>query len=306
MTTPKPFLTLDERLEYLSRKNYLFDSETTDDDRSRLATLNFHYFLGYARNYRHLASIAQVPTDDVLARVLRLVELDRALSVVLFDGLRRLEWKLRACLVDQHCGLFPTTTCYLDVAHYRVFNPRLPELHTSLRKHIERSREPFVAAHLAQGLPTADLPIWAVVDTWTFSDLSRVVSETAPVVDQSTGEERRLSKGIAGALGVSASTIISNLEAISVLRNLVAHHSRLWMRPATIKPQIPKVYPAHVRRGVDPESLYGVFLALAELLGHRLDGQEFLRKVDAIVDSNPAYKLGITRPVSKSPLGPTA
>lgn len=299
--TPPPFLTLDQRLEYLVRKNYLFDGIPSDDARESLGNLNFHYFLGYARNYRQLGSRSVVRTDgDVLERMLSLVELDRELSIVVFHGLRRLEWRLRALLVQHHCELFPTTACFLDPGHYRVLKPDLPPIELSLLKHIERSREPYLVEHFDAGRSVQDLPIWAVVDTWTFGDLSRLVSETIPLIDPHTGEERRLWKGIAQSLGVSASTIIGNLETMSVLRNLVAHHSRLWMRPMTIMPRIPKYYPAQLRRKLDSGSLYGAFLALAELLGPRGDGQLFLDDVKAILARDPAFKLGITNPVSKA------
>lgn len=299
MPSPLPFLTLPERVEYLRQKGYLFGSNPTQAAQDRLATLNFHYFLGYARNYRQLASRGVVSTDDVLGSVLDLIDCDRHLSVAVFHALRKLEWKLRALLVEHHCGMFPATGCYLEEAHYKSFNPELPDLHLSLARHIERSREPFILDHFAAGNRAQDLPIWATVDTWTFSDLSRVISESVPLVDPAGGPDRRLWREVALSLGVSAQTIQGNLQAIAVLRNLVAHHARLWMRPIALMPKIPKYYPTSLRHSIDQQSLYGVFLALAEMLNPKGEGTVVLADIDAILAVNPVFKLGVRNPVSK-------
>lgn len=292
-----PFLTLHQRVEYLGSKGYLFGTTPSDQAVARLNFVNFHYFLGYARNYRMLASKGIVPTEAVLDRVFAIVDADRKLATTVFDGLRALEWRLRAILVNEHCQLFPSTACFLDPSHYRVQNPDAPPLPTLVCKHIDRSREPYLEEQRRDGHQNQDFPIWAVVDTWSFSTLSRVICESVPAVD-GDGQERRLWKQVALALGVSASTVTGNLEAISVLRNHIAHHARLWMRPTSPSPRIPKRFPARLRRSVHPKSMYGVFLALAEMLGPDTDGKYLLSKVDAILTSNDQFKHGITQPIT--------
>lgn len=301
MTThPLPFLTLDERVAYLGAKHYLFGSVPSEAARQRLDALNFHYFLGYARNYRLLGSRQQVPTDNTLDRILTIVDLDRLLSVEIFHALRKIEWRLRALLVEHHCAMFTPTQCYLDAAHYSVHNPSLPPLPEVLTKHITRSREPYVLEHLDRGLPVASLPVWAVVDTWSLSALSRVICESIPIAGENGLGETRLWKQVAGSVGVSATTIMVKLHAMSVLRNLVAHHSRLWMRPTVSTPKLPKVFPASLRNSIDPKSMYGVLLTLAEFLGPHGEGKAFLDEVDRILDCDPAFRLGLTRPLSKN------
>ena len=50
-----PFLTVEQRVDYLYDRNYFERGSVTDEHTRRLSGLNFHYFLGYARNYRALA-----------------------------------------------------------------------------------------------------------------------------------------------------------------------------------------------------------------------------------------------------------
>jgi hypothetical protein len=296
--TVPPFLPLDERIGYLTRKKYLFGSVPSETARERLGRINFHYFLGYARNYRLLGTSGLVPTDDALDRVFAVIDADRAVAVAVFRALGKLEWNLRALLVQHHCAMFTPSTCYLDPAHYIVLDPGLPPLETLLTRDICRSREPFVVEHFGRGGQAGELPVWAVVDTWSFGVLSRVICESVPVPSQDGESEHRLWKEVAGSLGVSASTVVGTLKAMSVLRNLVAHHARLWMRPTACTPKIPKAFPAHVRHNVDPKSMYGALLALAEMLGRLGEGGDFLNEVDEILAGNAAFKLGIANPVS--------
>lgn len=302
MTNPAPpYLTLDDRLVYLTRKGYLFGSVPCDEDIARLGRVNFHYLLGYARNYRMLAERGVAPKDDVLHRVLAVVDADRDLSVVVFRALRQLEWRLRALLVEHHCSAFPSNGCYLDRAHYLVFDPSLPSMPDLLARQINRSREPFVVEHLGRGEPTADLPVWAVVDTWSLGALSRMICESGPGI-AADGTELRLWKSVAGSLGVSVPTVMEKLKAATVLRNLVAHHSRLWMRPSTDSPKIPPVFPRALVQAIHPKSQYGVLLAVAEMLGPRKgeDGHSFLNEVDALLAADASYKHGITQVATKT------
>ncbi|MGC3995158.1 MAG: Abi family protein [Propionicimonas sp.] len=301
MSTPaRPFLTLDERVDYLRRKNYLFDSIPSERAQERLAGVNFHYLLGYARNYRLLGSTGRVPTDDALDRVFDIVDADRELAISVFRGLRMLEWKLRALFVEHHCALFSPDACYLKANHYRVFKADLPPLAGILEKHIRRSREPYLVEHFANSDDAGALPVWAVVDTWSFGALSRVICETVPATCARQSDERRLWKEVATSLGVSATTVMGKLEAMTVLRNLVAHHSRLWMRPTAYTPKIPKVFPESLRSSVQPKSMYGAFLTLAEMLGPRDEGRALLAEIDKILSDNAAFRLGITHPIAKA------
>lgn len=295
-TSVPPFLTLEDRVSYLTRKKYLFGSVPSEEDVQQMGRVNFHYFLGYARNFRMLADQGLVANDDVLRRVLTIIDADRELSVVVFDALRKLEWRLRALFVEHHCSVFPSSGCYLDPAHYLVFDTSLPPVPDLLTKHITRSREPYVVEHLGRGEPPGALPVWAVVDTWSFGALSRVICEAAPGATD-VGNEVRLWKAVAGSLGVSVPTMMEKLKAATVLRNLVAHHSRLWMRPSTDSPKIPRAFPTSVRYNIHPKSQYGVFLAVGEMLGAPGpgDGQTFLHRVDAVLDADAAYKHGITK-----------
>ncbi len=70
-------------------------------------------------------------------------------------------------------------------------------------------------------------------------------------------------KLIAKAFGLDGGVLASWLHAISYLRNLVAHHQRLWNRSFTIKPIPAKRYAEDLK---DPSRFYAQAVIIQALL----------------------------------------
>ncbi|WP_367317544.1 Abi family protein [Corynebacterium accolens] len=57
------------------------------------------------------------------------------------------------------------------------------------------------------------------------------------VCDADISDEQRTWRRLADDLGMKARVFSSGIESLSNTRNLVCHHARLWMRPATHSPK---------------------------------------------------------------------
>lgn len=315
MTDERPYLTPKKRAEYLVQRGYIEDDALSSDAEAFLAQTNFHYFLGYARNFRKLRREGQISGDDRIDRVIEMVRIDHEVSTRLFTALRTLEWRLRATLVDRHCELYAPHACFLHAQHYRVMDPKARPVQQVVREQILRSREPFVrgtfeAYETAHGRAWRDspekmteadqlaametLPIWATVDGWTLGVLERVITETEPVRDGDA--DRWLWKEVASAFGVANTLFHTQLTSVIVLRNLVAHHSRLWMRPTASSPKRPKVY-NNVSPEAEPKSMYVAWLALAAFLRPAGGDKDLLSDLDALIGLDPLYEQGVKQPL---------
>lgn len=318
MTDERPYLTPEQRADYLVRRGYIEAGELSDEAKSFLGRTNFHYFLGYARNFRKLRREGLIDGDDRIDRVIQMVQLDHEVSTRLFAALRTLEWRLRSALVDHHCQLYPPAGCFLKPDHFTVMNLEAQPVEIVLREQIARSREPFVlgvfeAYETANGRPwlesprrmtdahrlaaMQELPIWAAVDGWTLGLLGRVVTETKPAVVNE--EQRWLWKDVAGTFSVSNQLFQTQLNSLIVLRNFVAHHSRLWMRPTTASPKKPKVYEKALR-DADAKSMYVLWLTLASFLRAGGGDRALIDELDALIASDPLYELGVKRPLGSA------
>lgn len=306
-----PYLTVEERVTYLCEKGYA--SEVSDDVTRYLARVNFHYFLGYARNFRKLVNEGRVSGDTSLDRLLRIIDLDRELSVLSFDALRRFEWRLRAAYVERHCELFAPTGCYVDEAHYVRPNPDLPTVPACIRKHSLQTREPYVVEHLSRGLPAGKalrqmedheliarlrtLPVWASVDTWSMGTLGRAICQARGPELEDEAERVWLWRLVAADLGIANPLFMGQIESLSIFRNLIAHHSRLWMRPPAKPPKIPKAIKNKDKQGVATQSMFACVLALAGALQGSGDESAYLDEAKRIVGEDSAFEAGVKKPV---------
>lgn len=95
---------------------------------------------------------------------------------------------------------------------------------------VARSREDFVKHYHEKHGP--DLPIWVAVEVWDFGTMSQLFA-MMKVADQ---------QRIAAKYGVGDWKVFQSwLRSLSYLRNLVAHHSRLWNRNVVEQPKLPKL-----------------------------------------------------------------
>lgn len=317
MSENRPYLTLENRADYLVDRGYMEKGELSADAKAFLGRTNFHYFLGYARNFRKLRREGRVEGNDRIDRVIELVMIDHEVSTRLFGALRTLEWRLRASLVDHHCAMYPSKSYFLDPGHYRVMDSDATPIQLVLLDQIARTREPYVLgtfqAYEAQnhrpwlGSPAKmqesdrlvamrQLPIWAVVDGWSLGVLERVLTETAPTGAE---QDKWLWKEVASSFGISNQLFQTQLSSLIVLRNLVAHHSRLWMRPTAVTPKAPKLY-AKYSRNVDAKAMYIAWLTLASFLNAGGGDRELLNDLDALIARDSLYELGVKRPLQSA------
>jgi abortive infection bacteriophage resistance protein len=163
---------------------------------------------------------------------------DRKLRLVVLDAIERIEVALRNALtyeIAHKHGPFG----HVDAAH---FDPRfdhgrfISELHQAEAG----SREPFVAHYRSKYTREEHLPLWMASELISFGRLSRLYKACAPDI------KRR----IARRLDIPDGVLVSWLHSLTYVRNVCAHHSRLWNRELAIKPAIPKLsqaWPYEVR-----------------------------------------------------------
>lgn len=161
---------------------------------------------------------------------------DKKLRLTVLDALERIEVALR---VDIAYVLGERNTfAHLDATELhpgfaskvlgdgRTAHQVWCERHGQL---VARSKEDFVKHYHAKHGP--DLPIWVAIEVWEFGAMSQLFA-MMKVADQ----ER-----IAAKYGVSDWKVFQSwLRSLSYLRNLVAHHSRLWNRNVVEQPKLPK------------------------------------------------------------------
>lgn len=170
----------------------------------------------------------------------RLYLFDKRLRLFLADALERIEIPLRVDLAYLLGERSPFAHLENIKAHFhprfagRPFRKDSPQsaFDAWLDKYrglVSRSKEDFVRHyHTRHG---DELPVWVAVEVLDFGAISQLFS-MLNVKDQ---------RAIARRYGVNDWKVFKSwLFSLSYLRNLVAHHSRLWNRNITSKPTLPE------------------------------------------------------------------
>jgi abortive infection bacteriophage resistance protein len=130
------------------------------------------------------------------------------------------------------------------------------------------------------------LPIWMATEILSFGVLSRMYAAL----------RKNLRKKIADRFAQPQSVFVSWLHALTAIRNVCAHHSRLWNRELSVKPMLPSAWNSGQ---IDNGRFYVVALIIQTLLMEIAPDSEWKIKLKAAIDSYPSADLQ----AMKFPLG---
>ncbi len=157
-----------------------------------------------------------------------LYKFDRELRLLILLELEKIEIAVRAKMIyilSHSRGTF----WHQDSSNFQDSRKHAKTL-LKLREEYSRSDEQFIKAFKRKynnDLP----PSWMMMDISSFGMLSSLYSNLIPGKDK---------KDIARYFGVSDRILTSWLHSIVYLRNVCAHHTRLWNRVMRIQPVIPR------------------------------------------------------------------
>ncbi|MEJ1411899.1 MAG: Abi family protein [Candidatus Sedimenticola sp. (ex Thyasira tokunagai)] len=165
--------------------------------------------------------------------ILDLYVFDRELRLLVLDAIERIEVGIRS-----HIGNYMATKYgphwYLDESHFvRAYAHKA--LLAVIESHCKRKKEIFVKHYVSKYSSPVLPPSWVVMELLTFGQLSTIYDHMASASDQ---------KAIARLFATQAELLRSWLQTLSYVRNVCAHHSRLWNRELGNAPKVPKKAPA--------------------------------------------------------------
>lgn len=190
-----------------------------------LTHVNYYRFSGYCLAFevsRH-TFVAGTTFEQVEAAY----QFDLELRDLLTEALEIVEVDLRAAIAyyfGKKYGAFGHTKPSNFFKHFS-HQDWLDKLHEESR----RSSELFVKHFKQSYNEFPDLPVWIVTEVMSFGALSRMLS----------GMIRDDQKAIANQYGLQPAVFQSWMHHLVVVRNLCAHHSRLWDRVWGVKPTLP-------------------------------------------------------------------
>ena len=238
MSYVKPWTGVADQLAVLMARGLIVTDSAKALD--YLHRIGYYRLSGYWFAFRQ-RNAASVITDNfkpgaTFQNAVDLYVFDKQLRLLAMDALERIEIALRVDIAHSLGKL--DTFAYLrgDLFH-STFSAELDKQsgltkhHVWLTKHaqlINRSKEEFVQHNKTKyGLPLA---VWVACEVWDFGTMSTLFS----------GMREADQDAIAIKYGVANGRVFATwLRSLNYLRNVCAHHSRLWNRNIVDQPKLP-------------------------------------------------------------------
>lgn len=234
MTPPfiKPPTTFTQQVSLLQQRGMAVDNSAEAE--FYLRHLNYYRLSAYWLPFEEDHASHQFKSNTHFNDVLNLYIFDRELRLLVLDAIERIEVSVR-CQWAYYMAHNHGTHAHLDssLAFNRGYwQSNLDKLTTE----VQRSDEIFIK-HMLVAYSEPLPPVWAVCEVMSLGLLSRWYNTLKPMPTR---------RAIASVYGIDEKVLQSWLHHLSYLRNLCAHHSRLWNREFPITPEIPKSKPVRL------------------------------------------------------------
>jgi abortive infection bacteriophage resistance protein len=282
----KPALSVEDQLDKLIKRGLIVHDQ--EEAKHYLHQIGYYRLCGYTLPFqkggdgrdRHEFR-EPVEFSVILDRYV----FDRKLRLLLLDAIERIEVSFRAALSNSIAQRH-TPHWYQNPA---LFQPgyKHPDLIRELQRQIVHNaataeREAQRDVHIRHYYNTyndPDMPpSWMVFETISFGTISRIFE----------GLYKSETTQICTPLRVNHDTLSSWMHAISYVRNLCAHHKRVWNKTLTIKPVIAR---KHKEKFQGNTKIYSVMVVTQIFLDQIAPDNTWAERLSELLDDHPNVPL---------------
>ncbi|MEW6773806.1 MAG: Abi family protein [Bacteroidota bacterium] len=284
MIFDKKPITIEQQICLLKQRGLQID----DEQKAYQYLSNISYYRLSAYWYTFLKEpkeTHQFVTNATFDKVLNTYVFDRKLRILVFDELERIEIALRTTLIYHYCLMFDNNW-YEDKTLFKGKDSYFYKLQEILLSEMDKTSEVFIKHYRKKYTKPANPPAWMALELLSFGQLSMLFKNLK------TNAAR---KKVSDHFGVDEIVLESWLEALSYIRNVCAHHMRLWNRKLLKTPMIPKK-PKGVWLEINPlphqqNKIYLSLSIINYLLSFISPGNSFSRKIKTLLNAYPEIPL---------------
>ena len=216
--------------------------------------------------------------------IIEIYVFDRKLRLLVTEAIERIEISVRSRWTNRlslecgaHAHLAPENYSK-GYEHARMVAALGGRAEQSAEVFVEHYREKYTRPYMP--------PLWAVTELMTFGELSKWVSAT---------RDPKIKSAIARDLGLPTSeTLEGTLQLLAYIRNICAHHSRLWNRRTVKRLPIIKRYakdlvlcrlttPQGPQQSTENQ-IYNALVVIINLLKHQSADTSFPARLRALIE----------------------
>ncbi|ALU75844.1 Abi family protein [Tenacibaculum finnmarkense genomovar ulcerans] len=273
---PKKILTLDNQIIQLKERGLVID----DDDIAKGYLKNISYFRlqGYWWEFQIDKQNHTFKEGTNFNDIINLYTFDRKLRLLLFDAIERVEIALRTKMVyypslELNQWWFEDQNNFFNVDY---FNNSISEI----EKELGRTKEFFIQKHYQNYGNRHKPPAYKTLEIVSFGCLSKLYSN----LNNNIKSKNR----IATEFDLPNSSFFKSwLQSFNTIRNIIAHHGRLWNRKLHFSPKIlgnPKS--DFISEPEDKQSMYYLISCLLYVLNKVSPEHSLKNKIINLLEEN--------------------
>jgi abortive infection bacteriophage resistance protein len=211
---------------------------------------------------------------------------DRHLRLLVLDAIERIEVAVRSLLVHHHADRHGPFGYALNQASMPGLKwPEWVDYLSSFKRETERSKDTFVKHFKTKyGDVHSCMPVWMTVELMTFGSLLSFFRGTSNAVKTR----------VANYFGMPPKVFASWMLTLNTVRNICAHHSRLWNREIGTAPLIPlkKKYPDwHLPSAFPPNRMFATLTICKWSVDRVAPQSQWQTRLRALLTANPNIPL---------------
>ena len=289
--------SIQEQIDLLKHRGMIIEDENFA--RLHLSHISYYRLKGYwwdmQKDKNQHIFIEETRFENVISRYL----FDKELRLILFDAIETIEIALRTKVIyylsQAYGGLFYTNKCLFvnESLHKQNIEDLMSEFMRSGEVFIKEYKRKYGEWEEGKCISLTQQPdAWVIFEVATFGTLSKIYKNLSHQLPEKAK--------IANDFGLNIHTELSSwLEAISYLRNIIAHHSRVWSRNMVKRPmdiKNPKgIWLQNPLSEFAKKKPYLIITAMLYLCNAINSGDTYKSKIISLMNDNPdipIYKIG--------------
>lgn len=268
------------QIEKLKKRGLQFSNET--NVAHYLSNISYYRLRAYTYPFQDNINsehpfVKKVSFEDII----NLYVFDRQLRLLVFNAIEKIEIALRTQIIYQYS---------ISYGGFWHLNPSLynnsvyfTEQIASLQKEIDRSNETFIKHYKSTYTDPKEPPSWMSLEVSSMGLLSKIFNNL---------KNDSCKNAVAMHFGLKDVDVLENwMRCISLIRNICAHHARLWNRRMT-QISFPRK-PLHLfieNKNVLPYKLYSYLAVIQYVLNIISPGHDFKNKLFELIKHCPVLQ----------------
>ncbi len=276
MKYTKPPLSISDQIKLVKSRGLIISDHHKAE--RHLSNISYYRLSAYMYPFKNLETnefINKITLDEIID----LYFFDKELRLLVFDAVETIEVSFRSQLI-YYPSIKKGAFWFEDKSNFRNENRWLKHI-KELDEKVYHSDETFIK-HFLNKYDDETPPAWMTFEVLSFGLLSKFY--------QNLKDSLNFKKEISRHFGVSQPIVFQSwMRSINYVRNICAHHSRLWNKVLTNKSLIPHNPPAVwiSEKKPDNSKIYYFLCCLVYLLKQVKPDTDFVQKIESLFAKYP-------------------